>query len=188
MVPILLTYTVPQFVFAPLWMRLSSRVGKKRLWLASLVVTAASFPLFMPIEQPGIAIYLVAFLLGVAGGVGPVVAPSIQADIIDYDEYTTDQRKEGSYLAVWNFVRKAAGSVTALVTGWVLQGTGYDAESAQQSEEVKFAIRALFCLLPAVCYAIGALLFTRFSLGEAEHTRIRRVLDERAGARGRPGG
>ena len=187
MVPILLTYTVPQFVFAPLWMRLSSRVGKKRLWLASLVVTAVSFPLFMPIEQPGIAIYLVAFLLGVAGGVGPVVAPSIQADIIDYDEYTTDQRKEGSYLAVWNFVRKAAGSVTALVTGWVLQATGYDAESAQQSEEVKFAIRALFCLLPAVCYAIGALLFTRFSLGEAEHTRIRRVLDERAEARGRPG-
>ena len=117
-----------------------------------------------------------------------MVAPSIQADIIDYDEYTTDQRKEGSYLAVWNFVRKAAGSVTALVTGWVLQATGYDAESAQQSEEVKFAIWALFCLLPAVCYAIGALLFTRFSLGEAEHTRIRRLLDERAEARGRPGG
>jgi GPH family glycoside/pentoside/hexuronide:cation symporter len=185
MVPILLTYTVPQFVFAPLWMRLSSRVGKKRLWLSSLAMTAVAFPLFMPINEPGLAIYGIALMLGIAGGVGPVVAPSIQADIIDYDEYTTDERKEGSYLAVWNFVRKGAGSVTALVTGLVLQASGYDGEAAEQSEQVKFAIRALFCLLPAICYAIGAMLFSRFSLDEAEHARIRRVLDERALARAR---
>jgi hypothetical protein len=29
------------------------------------------------------------------------------------------------------------------------------------------------------CYLIGALLFARFSLDDAEHGRIRRVLDER---------
>jgi GPH family glycoside/pentoside/hexuronide:cation symporter len=179
MVPILVTYTLPQFLFAPLWMRLSSRVGKKKLWLWSLVVTSICFLGFLPIEEPGFAIYFIAFLLGTAAGCGPVVAPSINADIIDYDEYTTHERKEGSYLAVWNLVRKGAGSVTALITGWVLQMSGFEA-NVEQSEEAKFAIRALFCLLPAACYALGALLFARFTLGEAEHAKIRAVLDERA--------
>jgi GPH family glycoside/pentoside/hexuronide:cation symporter len=179
MVPLLVTYTVPQFIFAPLWMRLSSRVGKKKLWVASMFVTAICFLGFLPIEEAGFGIYFIAFLLGTAGGCGPVVAPSINADIIDYDEYVTHERKEGSYLAVWNLIRKGAGSVTALITGWVLQTSGFEA-NVEQTEEAKFAIRALFCLLPAACYAIGALLFTRFTLDEAEHAKIRAVLDARA--------
>ena len=35
---------------------------------------------------------------------------------------------------------------------------------------------------PLVCFAIGALLFSRFDLTEAEHARIRAELDERAAA------
>ncbi len=178
MVPILLTYTVPQFLFAPLWMRLSRTVGKKRLWLWSMAVTSVAFLSFLPIESPGLAIYLVAFMLGTAGGIGAVVAPSINADIIDYDEYLTGERKEGSYIAVWNLVRKSAGSAIAFVTGLVLQSSGFE-PNVVQSEEAKFAIRALFCLLPASCYAIGTLLLVRYRLGEKEHAEIRAVLDAR---------
>jgi formate dehydrogenase major subunit len=35
-VPIILIYFLPQYLFTPLWMRLSRRFGKKRLWLASM--------------------------------------------------------------------------------------------------------------------------------------------------------
>jgi GPH family glycoside/pentoside/hexuronide:cation symporter len=178
LVPILLCYTVPQFLLVPIWMRLSRTVGKKRLWMWSMALTAMGFLSFLPIENPGLPIYLVAFALGAAGGIGAVVAPSINADIIDYDEYTTGDRKEGSYLAIWNLVRKTAGAGIAFVTGWVLQGSGFE-PNVEQSEEAKFAIRALFCLLPASCYALGTLLLTRFRLGEAEHAEIRRVLDAR---------
>ena len=183
LVPILLAYTVPQFVFVPLWMRLARTLGKKRLWLGSMLLTAVSFLGFLPIESPGWPIYAVATLLGIAAGCGPVVAPSINADIIDYDELMTGERKEGSYLAVWNLVRKSAGSLIAFVTGLVLQASGFE-PNVEQSEGAKMAIRLLFCLLPAACYAIGALLLARFSLGEAEHAEIRRVLDERARAAG----
>ena len=37
-----------------------------------------------------------------------MVAPALTADIVDYDEYLTGERKEGTYSAVWNMVRKAA--------------------------------------------------------------------------------
>jgi GPH family glycoside/pentoside/hexuronide:cation symporter len=178
MVPLLITYTVPQFVLTPLWIHLAGRFGKKRLWLFSMVVTAIGFACFFPMEEPGIAIWVVTFAIGFAGGCGAVVAPSIQADIVDYDEFRTGERKEGAYLAVWNLVRKGAGSVTALATGWVLQLSGFE-PNVEQSETAKLAIRGLFSLLPAACYLIGALLFVRFAFNEAEHGEVRRALDAR---------
>jgi len=184
MVPLLLAYTLPQFVFVPLWIRLSQRVGKKQLWLASMLVTAVSFAGFLPLEEPGWQVWLLATLLGVAGGCGAVVAPSINADVIDYDEYLTGERKEGAYLAVWNLIRKSSASLTAFVTGIVLQGAGF-VPNVEQSEEAKFAIRALFSLLPAFCYVVGALLFARFAFNEPEHAAVRAALAERALQAGR---
>ena len=45
---------------------------------------------------------------------------------------------------------------------------------------VKVAIVTLYGLFPLVCYLIGAFMFRRFSLDEAEHARIRAALDARA--------
>ena len=113
-----------------------------------------------------------------AAGIGAVVAPAIQADIIDYDEYTTHERKEGAYLAVWNLVRKSAASVTALVMGIALQFAGFE-PNVEQTEAAKLTMRAIFGLLPATCYVIGAILFLRFRFNEREHAEIRRAIAER---------
>ncbi len=179
MVPILITYTVPQFIFTPMWIRLSRTFGKKRLWVFSMWLSAITFVGFFFLTEPGPFIWICAFSLGLAGGCGAVVAPAIKADVIDYDEYLTGERKEGAYLAVWNLVRKGAGSATALITGLVLQFSGFEPNVAQ-SEETQMAIRAIFGLLPAGCYVVGTLLFMRFSFNEAEHAEVRKVLAERS--------
>jgi GPH family glycoside/pentoside/hexuronide:cation symporter len=176
---IVLLYFIPQFLFTPLWLFLSRRVGKKRLWIFSMWGTALGFLALFFIESgDDILIWIVPPLLGMAGGCAPIVAPSIKADIIDYDEYRTGERKEGAYLAVWNFVRKSAGAVTALITGIVLQQLDFK-PNQEQTEATKLALRALFSLTPAICYAIGALIFAGFDFNEAEHGEVRRALDER---------
>ena len=178
LVPLLVTYVIPQFALTPLWIALARRVGKKRLWLASMLISAAGFAGFFPITEPGIMIWLLAFVLGLAAGIGAVCAPSIQADVIDYDEYLTHERKEGAYLAVWNLIRKSAASVTAFVTGWMLQASGFE-PNVEQGEITRVAIRATFSLLPAICYLVGALLFMRFSMNEQEHAEIRSAIEAR---------
>jgi GPH family glycoside/pentoside/hexuronide:cation symporter len=181
MVPILLTYILPQFVFTPMWMKLARIYGKKRLWAFAMWLNAATFFCFFAILTPGETsawIWILSFTLGFAAGCGAVVAPAIQADIIDYDEYLTSERKEGAYLAVWNLIRKSAASVTALVTGLVLQYTGFE-PNIEQTEQTQTAILALFALLPGICYVIGALLFFRFNFNEKEHAEIRQILAER---------
>jgi GPH family glycoside/pentoside/hexuronide:cation symporter len=178
MVSILLVYTVPQFVFTPVWIRLSKRFGKKKLWVAAMWLSSATFlGYFFAIDNINL-IWILAFCQGLASGCGLVVAPAIKADIIDYDEYRTHERKEGAYLAVWNLVRKTSAAITALIVGWVLQFSGFE-PNVEQSEDAKFALRALFSLLPFCCYFIGALLFMRFQFNEAEHGEIRQVLAQR---------
>jgi GPH family glycoside/pentoside/hexuronide:cation symporter len=178
MVPILLVYTIPQFIFTPMWIRLSRTFGKKALWAFTMWLNAAVFVGFFFALDHQPLIWFLSFMLGFASGCGAVVAPAIKADVIDYDEYLTGERKEGTYYAVWNLVRKGAASVTALVTGFVLQFTGFE-PNVEQSEAVQLAMRSLFALLPATCYIIGAIMFIRFSFNEAEHNEIRQIIANR---------
>jgi GPH family glycoside/pentoside/hexuronide:cation symporter len=179
-VPLIATYFVPQFVFTPMWIALSRRFGKKPLWLFAMALTCVSFAGFFFIPQRvTFWIFALAGMLGFAGGCGAVVAPSINADIVDWDEYHTGERKEGAYLAVWNFVRKSAGGITAVVTGFALELAAFE-PNVEQTEEVKTVIRVLFSLVPASCYLVGTLLFARFAFNEKEHAEVRAALDQRA--------
>jgi GPH family glycoside/pentoside/hexuronide:cation symporter len=176
----ILVYFVPQLALTPIWIRLSRRFGKKRLWLFSMAAMTAGYgAMFFIDEGAYVAIFTVVFLLGLGGGCGAVVGPSIQADVIDYDEYLTGQRKEGAYVAIWNFIRKAAGALTAGLTGFVLQYVGYEPNLADQSEATKTAMLALIGLLPAACFALGTFLFSFFGLNEREHAAVVAVLEER---------
>ncbi|MDA1074748.1 MAG: MFS transporter [Proteobacteria bacterium] len=70
---------------------------------------------FYLLVTPGVTFWVLTFFTGFLAGCGSVVQPAIQADVIDYDELTTHDRKEGAYLAVWNLVRKCSSSLCALL-------------------------------------------------------------------------
>ena len=68
-----------------------------------------------------IVMFVLAAFAGLAAGCGGTIGPSVQGDVIDYDEQQTGERKEGSYFAAWNFVYKSAFGVMSLLTGYVLE-------------------------------------------------------------------
>ena len=80
--------------------------------------------------------------------------------------------------AVWNFVRKSATGITAMLAGLALELADF-APNEEQSETALLAIRGLMGLFPGICFAIGTLLFLRFQLNQAEHAAIRSQLDAR---------
>jgi len=182
---IILCYMIPSTLSVPMWIPLSRRFGKIRLWMFSMLLTGVSFGsmfllIFMESLELRLAyIMIAAVFAGLAAGCGGTIAPSIQSDVIDYDEYATGERKEGSYFAAWNFVFKSAAGVMLLLTGFTLEFSGF-VPNQEQTLTVKVAILTLYGLFPLVCYLIGAWLFRRFRLDEAEHARIRLALDQRA--------
>jgi Na+/melibiose symporter-like transporter len=181
---IILCYMVPSTFSVPMWIPLSRRFGKIRLWIFSMLLTGFSFgamfalPFLEGTTVKIIYISVLAAFAGLAAGCGGTVSPSIQGDVIDYDEYVTGERKEGSYFAAWNFVYKGAYGVMLLLTGFVLQFSGF-VPNQEQTMTVQIAMVTLYGLLPLVCYLIGAALFSRFKFDETAHRKVRAELDWR---------
>jgi GPH family glycoside/pentoside/hexuronide:cation symporter len=179
---VLLSHFIPTMLVVPVAPPLSRRFGKKKLWAIAMTIQGSSFgALFL--TGPGDVVWLCACSAGagLGTGIGAIVGPSIQADVIDYDEYTTGERKEGAYFAIWNFVRKAAGGITGVLTGFALQFAGFE-PNVEQSETVKLVIRLLFSVFPCIAFAVGISLFLRFRLTGEEHERIRAEIDARGAA------
>ena len=126
--------------------------------------------------------FVFAAFAGLAAGCCGTVGPSVQGDVIDYDEHLTGERKEGSYFAAWNFVYKSAAGIMLALTGFVLDFSGF-VPNQPQTLTTQVWIVGLYGLFPLICYAIGAALFSRFKLNEAAYAEIRRKLDADADAR-----
>jgi GPH family glycoside/pentoside/hexuronide:cation symporter len=182
---ILVLYIIPSFALAPIWIRISCRIGKRRLWLISTSASVAFYLALVFLAEGTIMRYcLFSLLLGICSGVGSVIGPSIKADVIDYDELLTGERKEGAYLAVWTFVQKSAAGLTAIVLGFVLQMVGFE-PNVEQTQVTKWTILGLYGAVPAACFAVGAFLLLRFQLNEREHAEVRARLEARSA--GEPG-
>jgi GPH family glycoside/pentoside/hexuronide:cation symporter len=178
-VAILLLHLVPSFLLAPLWIPLSRRFGKRRLWAVSTAVAMVSWFCHSFLAEGMLGFWAVlAFIGGTTSGLGQVLGLSVKADVIDYDELVTGERKEGAYLAVWTFVQKSMGGLLAIVLGFALQWVGYE-PNVPQSAATQQVILALYGFLPAACFAVGLVLLLRFRLNEAEYAEIRRQLDAR---------
>ena len=181
-VPVILTYFIPSSLSVPLWIPLAKRFGKIRLWVMSMIGTGFSFGAFclLPfIDSMDLRItisFVFAFFAGLAAGCGGMIGPSVQSDIVDYDELVSSERKEGSYFAAWNFVQKSAVGVMLLLTGFVLQFSGF-VPNVDQTQEVKIAIVGLYGFFPLVCYFIGAYMFAKFQLDEVACNDIRKQLE-----------
>ena len=178
---VVILYMAPSALSVPLWIWASRRFGKKQLWIFSTAAAGLGFGSMIFLGENSVVLMsLLAAALGFTSGAAAVVAPSIQADVIDYDELKTGQRKEGAYFAAWNFVYKLATGITLILTGVVLEAAGF-VPNQEQGESAKMALRVLYALFPLGCYLVGAVLLTRFRLDEREHARIRQELDAREG-------
>jgi len=175
----LIAYMLPALLSIPLWVRLGARFEKRRLWQVALGMSALGFgAIFFASEGSLALVFGAAVVAGTAGGCGPTLGQALKADVIDVDEYHTGERKEGAYFAAWNFVGKLASGVMLGLVGVSLQAVGFVANQ-EQSELTLFTMRFLMGGMPFLGFGIGLVVFGRFSLGEAEHARIRAEIDAR---------
>ena len=88
----------------------------------------------------------------------------------------TGERKGGP-ISLLLILFKECHRVMILITGWVLQVAGF-VPNVEQTQLVQISMVTLYGLSPLICYTIGTILFSRFSL-DARHQRIRSVISER---------
>lgn len=163
------------FASIPVWVAASRRYGKQQVWLWSVIAKLVTFASVVAVG-PGDGTLFLFFTMGFGflHGCGAVVGPSLKADVVDWDEAHTGERKEGAYFAAWNFAQKFAGGLAIYFVGLMLSLTGF-VPNIEQSTEVTTGIRWLGGGFPFVLHLVAAVLIARFSLGEEEHRATRRA-------------
>ncbi len=182
----MVSYFVPSLLSVPGWVALTRRFEKRHLWMVCLAISAGAFSL-MGVAPEGVGLRWmlpIAAMTGLAGGGLFVFEPSIRAEVIDFDEYETGERKEGVYSAASHLVGKVAAAGITVCIGLALDLAGY-VPNVEQTQAVKWVIRALLGALPAVAFLIALLLLSRFKLSEKVHAEIRASLDRRESDRTR---
>jgi GPH family glycoside/pentoside/hexuronide:cation symporter len=164
----------------PLWVAASKRYGKRAAWLTGFAVAIAALggAFFLGEGDVGRGIALLS-VAGVAFGGQLLLTPSIQADVIDYDELHTGRRREAQYGAMWALFPKLVAIPGAAIPLAILGAIGYQ-PNAEQTPEVVFAIRVLFALVPAAFSSFALLIAWRFPITERVHRRIRAGIDAHA--------
>ena len=106
---------------------------------------------------------------------------SIGADIIDYDELNTGERREGSFTACASYILKLGNSFGYYLSGLILTWSGFTWKLKVQAPETIFWIRASLASLPIVGLIIAIIFVLRVPLTRQKSEEIRRSLEARRG-------
>ncbi len=105
--------------------------------------------------------------------------PSMQADVIDYDEWVSGRRREGEYIGFWSIVKKLAAALSAGLAFPILDLSGYTPGAAEQTPSAVWTLRLLYVGTPSVCNLIAMAIAWRYPIDRVTHEEIRREIDER---------
>ena len=161
------------FISLPLWVAFARRVGKLNAWLTSffLGISGGGFMFLLKGPSDMKWLFILICWAGIGFGAGLFLTPSMQADVIDYDELYTGKRREAQYTAFWSMLPKFIAIPSAAIPIAILASLGY-VPNAVQSPHVVLAIRAIFALTPATCSVLSFLIARHFPITQAIHSAI----------------
>jgi GPH family glycoside/pentoside/hexuronide:cation symporter len=164
----LLLYFLCAVVSLPVWNRMAGRFGKRATWGFAVVLATFTSAACFWLSEGGIGYFSILLILGgISFGNYQALPPSMVADLIDHDEVTTGQRREGSYFALWSFAMKAANAVTGFAALQVLEHVGY-VPGVPQTDTVKTWMLWMYSWFPALFYLLSGIALVRFRFTRAD--------------------
>ena len=161
----MLAFMLPFAAAVPLWIPVTRRFGKGRCFTVATGMCATSFILLGLGAWQSELLYLVSMtLIGISQAAMRTLPESIKADVIDWDEARTGERKEGTYFAAWNLADKAAGAMSVALVGFMIQG----ADGGVSADGIRLATS----FVPAGLLLLSTAVMLGFRLGAREHGEI----------------
>lgn len=158
--------------------KLVKMFGKKQTAMAGFIIGAVANGLNFIIPTNFYTFIVLVTIGYVALAIPNGITWAFVSDAIDYGEWHTGIRKEGITYAAFNFSRKIAQSVAALISAGVLGLTGYVA-NAKQTPETLLGIKGAMTIYPALALAIAAIVVgLLYNLPDDKYRKIAKDLEE----------
>jgi glucuronide carrier protein len=168
--------TGAMFVVSPAIPKIVESFGKKRAYVVAGAVTVVG-GVGVALSPPSVP--TLAFVLFAVYGAGIAAVQNLifalQADTVEYGEWETGVRTEGSNYAALSFCRKVGQGIGGGLAAFGIGVGGYVAGTATQSEGAIDSIRYITGFGPALFVGIGAAVMLAYPLTEE---RFRDVVRE----------
>lgn len=161
----------------PLIAAIAVRIGKKTTLVGGLLMVVAAFGSSWFTYTPKMPYLQLVTSALIAPGLSCMwtISGSMLADICDLDEARTGRRREGMFGASYSWACKAGIALTMVLSGYMLNWSGFDAEVEVQPESVITTMRLLYMLVPMGFVGLAAVLVAFYPLSEK---RIRQLQAE----------
>ena len=152
---------VPMFFFMPFIKKIVNKYGKKEASVVGTIVSLAGglIMLVFPMVPRNIAliVYMVGLIIfGLGMGVYTCVSWALMADAIDYNEWKTGKREEGTVYSLHSFFRKLAQGVGPSIVLLLMGALGYIAANGTEGQTLTTAHN--MCWLVAGLYLFSAII------------------------------
>jgi len=145
--------------------KLSRKLGMQKVLRGSLLIGCALYVFLFSLHMlTTIHVWVHIILNAVAAGISGLsnmMQWGMLSEAIEYNEYLTGKRTEGSINGTFNMLRRLGQGLGASIGVATLGMIGYDAAASVQSSSTIVGIKVLCLLFPAVC-AIGSWIVFRF--------------------------
>ncbi|MBW4522900.1 MAG: MFS transporter [Scytolyngbya sp. HA4215-MV1] len=175
------------------WNWVCERVGKKAVYFMGMGVwiIAQAGLFFLQPGQVGL-MYVLAVMAGVGVSTAYLIPWSMVPDVIELDELTTGQRREGVFYAFMVLLQKMGLAVGLFLLGQGLAVAGFKERIPcqplpQQPESALTAIRVAIGPLPTIALILGLVLAYFYPITREVHAEILLKLRERKQARTQTG-
>ncbi len=177
-------YFLTGIVFLPGWVFLGKRTGKKVAWILSMLINTGAFVGVFFLGPGDTHIYgILVFFSGIGFGATIALPSAMQADVIDYDELLTGERREGHYIGLWSITKKLAAALGVGAALTLLGRAGYEPNRVQP-DQVILMLRLLYALIPSLCNLLALLIVLAYPINSRIHKKIRgAVADRKKGLR-----
>jgi len=164
----------------PVISAVATRIGKKKTLVGGLLLVVIAYGTswwFYTPKNPWLQLITLALA---APGLSCMwtLASSMLADICDLDELRTGRRREGMFGASYSWACKAGIALTMILSGYMLNWSGFDAAVEVQPEQVLTNMRLLYMLVPMGFVGLAALLIAFYPLTEKRVHELQAELAE----------
>lgn len=153
---ILILYFLSGVIALPFWTMLSKRVGKKRVWVSSIVLACISFFFVIFLKEGDILFFaIISIITGLSLGADIAFPTSIQSDIVQ-----KQKNLSGLLFGIWTMITKLALAFSVVVTFGILGIVGFDKENLTSMSILILTL--LYGLLPIVLKLIALIFINKF--------------------------
>ncbi len=174
--PLLLLYFGAAVTMMPLWLNLSKKIPKHKLWCYAMIYASTVFLCTIFVGSGDLYLFIaICFFSGAALSVDLAIPSSIQADLVDLETLNGGKQRTSTFFSLWSIATKGAIAISSGLSFMVLSYVDFNVIGSN-TETALWTLTGLYAVVPIILKLVAIKLMWNFRFDRAYHAAVQREL------------